>query len=160
MRCASHEHVVDLIRKSGSQVTMAVVSQSFPNNFQQQQHHQQFEPVMNAARQYATLPRKMTLGSKLPAPMPPLRDPKTTLSVGRARAKSMVAGLEVGSSSIEKDDDELQVTLKSNSAESIHQQSLSSASTPTQSGPGTSFIGLFFFHFFIILHFHNHCRFN
>jgi hypothetical protein len=28
-----------------------------------------------------------------PAPLPPRRDPKTTLSVGRARAKSMVTGL-------------------------------------------------------------------
>lgn len=37
------------------------------------------------------------LGGKLPAPLPPRRDPKTTLSVGRARAKSMVAGLEGGS---------------------------------------------------------------
>lgn len=38
-----------------------------------------------SARQCATLPRKMTLGNKMPAPMPPRRDPKTTLSVGRAR---------------------------------------------------------------------------
>lgn len=31
------------------------------------------------------------------APLPPKRDPKTTLSVGRARARSMVAGLaEIG----------------------------------------------------------------
>lgn len=52
------------------------------------------------ARQCATLPRKMPIGSKLPAPMPPRRDPKTTLSVGRARAKSMVAGLEGGNSAI------------------------------------------------------------
>lgn len=37
MRCASHERVVDLIRSSGSLVTMTVVSQTFPNNFQQQQ---------------------------------------------------------------------------------------------------------------------------
>lgn len=37
VRCASHEHVVDLIRSSGSLVTMTVVSQVFPNNFQQQQ---------------------------------------------------------------------------------------------------------------------------
>lgn len=51
-------------------------------------------------RQYATLPRKGnnnvvisgTLG-RSPAPVPPRRDPKTTLSVGRARARSMVAGL-------------------------------------------------------------------
>lgn len=70
----------------------------------------------------------------------------------------MVAGLEGGSSSVEKDDDELQAAVKSSeaadlilknfwknadkidntsSAESIHQQSLSSASTPTQGGPGT-----------------------
>lgn len=52
------------------------------------------------ARQCATLPRKMNLGGKLPAPMPPRRDPKTTLSVGRARAKSMVAGLEGGKKTI------------------------------------------------------------
>lgn len=78
----------------------------------------------------------MTVGSKLPAPMPPRRDPKTTLSVGRARAKSMVAGLEGGSGSIEKeDDDDLPGTTKSSSVESIHQQSLSSSSsTPIQSG--------------------------
>lgn len=51
-------------------------------------------------RQYATLPRKgnnnVVIGGTLgrsPAPMPPRRDPKTTLSVGRARARSMVAGL-------------------------------------------------------------------
>lgn len=37
VRCASHEHVVDMIRSSGSLVTMTVVSQLFPNNFQQQQ---------------------------------------------------------------------------------------------------------------------------
>lgn len=40
VRCASHEHVVDLIRSSGSLVTMTVVSQIFPNNFQQQQQVQ------------------------------------------------------------------------------------------------------------------------
>jgi len=51
-------------------------------------------------RQYATLPRKgnnsVAIGGTLgrsPAPIPPRRDPKTTLSVGRARARSMVAGL-------------------------------------------------------------------
>lgn len=119
---------------------MAVVSQTFPNNFQQQaaaQQRMQQQAFAGPAsgRQCATLPRKMPLGSKLPAPMPPRRDPKTTLSVGRARAKSMVAGLEGGS--IEKDDDDMPPTTKSSSAESIHQQSQSSASTPTQGGPGT-----------------------
>lgn len=135
VRCASHEHVVDLIRSSGSLVTMTVISQAFPNNFQQQQHQQQQYASTMSARQCATLPRKMTLGSKLPAPMPPRRDPKTTLSVGRARAKSMVAGLEgSGSGSIERDDDDMPGTAKSSSVESIHQQSLSSSSTPIQSG--------------------------
>lgn len=51
------------------------------------------------------------------------------------RAKSMVAGLEGGSGSIEKDDDDLNDVTKSNSVESLHQQSLSSASTPTQGTP-------------------------
>lgn len=134
MRCASHERVVDMIRSAGSLVTMTVVSQIFPNNFHQQiiaQHQQNFGVSM-VRRQCATLPRKMN-GNKLPAPMPPRRDPKTTLSVGRARAKSMVAGLEGGSII----DDDLAPTTKSSSAESLHQQSLSSASTPTQGGHGT-----------------------
>jgi len=33
------------------------------------------------------------LKGRSPAPLPPRRDPKTTLSVGRARARSMVTGL-------------------------------------------------------------------
>lgn len=33
------------------------------------------------------------VSGRSPAPAPPRRDPRTTLSVGRARAKSMVAGL-------------------------------------------------------------------
>lgn len=131
VRCASHEHVVDLIRSSGSLVKMTVVSQSFPNNFEQQMAAQQDQQSFGASvpnRQCATLPRKMG-GGRMPAPMPPRRDPKTTLSVGRARAKSMVAGLE--GSSI---DDEMTTNTKSSSAESIHQ---SASSTPTQVGPGT-----------------------
>lgn len=91
----------------------------------------------SSARQCATLPRRMNglPGGKLPAPMPPRRDPRTTLSVGRARAKSMVAGLEGGT---EKDeDDDSSNPTKSNSVESIHQQSQSAVSTPTQAGPGT-----------------------
>merc|ERR1719225_1004331 len=47
------------------------------------------------ARQYSTLPRKLHGSGKLQAlpPPPPKRDPNTTLSVGRARARSMVANL-------------------------------------------------------------------
>lgn len=137
VRCASHERVVEMIRSSGALVTMTVVSQIFPNNLHQQiiaQHQQNFGVSM-VRRQCATLPRKMN-GNRLPAPMPPRRDPKTTLSVGRARAKSMVAGLE-GGCIIDNYDDDIPQTTKSSSAESIHQQSLSSASTPTQGGLGT-----------------------
>lgn len=95
---ASHEHVVDLIRKSGELVRMTVVSPviSLPNS-QSAALLPTSQPIQ---RQYATLPRKgnnnVAIGGTLgrsPAPMPPRRDPKTTLSVGRARARSMVAGL-------------------------------------------------------------------
>ena len=50
----------------------------------------------NQSRQYSTLPRKLHgSGGKLQVqpPPPPKRDPNTTLSVGNARAKSMVANL-------------------------------------------------------------------
>ena len=67
---------------------------------------------------------------KMPAPLPPRRDPRTTLSVGRARAKSMVAGLEGGSDTLEPDDD-LSSHTKSSSVESLN------VATPTQTNPGT-----------------------
>lgn len=69
---------------------------------------------------------------KMPAPAPPQRDPKTTLSVGRARAKSMVAGLECD----DRDENDVSsatvTTNKSSSAESIHNQSQSN--TPQNGG--------------------------
>ena len=52
--------------------------------------------TQNQSRQYSTLPRKLHgSGGKLQVqpPPPPKRDPNTTLSVGKARAKSMVANL-------------------------------------------------------------------
>lgn len=91
--------------------------------------------MMNAtsnARQCSTLPRRMSGPNKMPAPAPPRRDPKTTLSVGRARARSMVAGLEGG----DLDDEDI-ILPKASSIESIHQQTQSAVSTPTQGGPGT-----------------------
>ncbi|XP_055693308.1 SH3 and multiple ankyrin repeat domains protein 3 isoform X1 [Lutzomyia longipalpis] len=137
VRAASHEHVVDLIRNSGALVSMTVISQLLPDQHGSQNgmHGGSRTPI--PTRQCATLPRHMSglipgHGGKMPAPMPPRRDPKTTLSVGRARAKSMVAGLEGGG----VDDDDLAPTTKSSSAESIH-QSQSAVSTPTQGGPGT-----------------------
>lgn len=78
--------------------------------------------VMSNARQCFTLPRRMSGPGKLPAPAPPRRDPRTTLSVGRARAKSMVAGLE--------GDDDDDILNKASSIESIHQQTQSAVSTP------------------------------
>lgn len=127
--------MVDLIRNSGALVSMTVISQLLPDQHGSQNGIQCRTPI--ATRQCATLPRHMSglipghVG-KMPAPMPPRRDPKTTLSVGRARAKSMVAGLEGGG----VDEDDLAPTTKSSSAESIH-QSQSAISTPTQGGPGT-----------------------
>ncbi|XP_049290577.1 platelet binding protein GspB isoform X2 [Anopheles funestus] len=157
--CASHEHVVDLIRNSGSLVSMTVVtlSQNFINSMMLEaseigsQHSSgsgMSTPI--SSRQCSTLPRRMNGGPpgsncKQPAPMPPRRDPKTTLSVGRARAKSMVAGLEGGGEKSVDDEDLLNAT-KSTSAESIHQaqtqllqaqQCHSAIGTPTQTGPGT-----------------------
>lgn len=87
-------------------------------------------PAMNNARQCSTLPRRMSGPGKLPAPAPPRRDPRTTLSVGRARAKSMVAGLEGNG---DEDDDD--IPTKATSIESIHQQTQSAVSTPTQGTP-------------------------
>ncbi|CAN8022810.1 unnamed protein product, partial [Ixodes persulcatus] len=79
---ASHEHVVTIIRQSGDLVAMTVVSVRGGI------------PGVTGPAQCATLPRKL---SAKKAPAPPKRDPRTTLSVGRARAKSMVAGLtEIG----------------------------------------------------------------
>lgn len=89
--------------------------------------------VPNGVRQCATLPRRMSgPGSvKMPAPLPPRRDPRTTLSVGRARAKSMVAGLEGGTDGLDVGDDDLASQTKSSSVESLNMV------TPTQTNPGT-----------------------
>ncbi|XP_020279553.1 SH3 and multiple ankyrin repeat domains protein 2-like isoform X7 [Pseudomyrmex gracilis] len=132
---ASHEHVVDLIRKSGELVRMTVVSPviSLPNS-QSAAALPTSQPIQ---RQYATLPRKgnnnVVIGGTLgrsPAPIPPRRDPKTTLSVGRARARSMVAGLEGGGERDERDDI-TSTGAKSSSAESIHMPQQSSTGSNT-----------------------------
>ncbi|XP_068907345.1 SH3 and multiple ankyrin repeat domains protein 3 isoform X6 [Tenebrio molitor] len=120
---ASHEHVVDLIRKSGDLVQMTVMSLATTATSTMPMSKSTILPgsaEIPLSRQYATLPRKMgnscgTLGRSAQAPLPPRRDPKTTLSVGRARAKSMVAGLEGG------EKEETEDITKSSSAESIHQ---------------------------------------
>ncbi|XP_045478801.1 SH3 and multiple ankyrin repeat domains protein 3 isoform X12 [Harmonia axyridis] len=121
---ASHEHVVDLIRKSGNLVQMTVVSIEPESVGGIPMSKSTFLPGGNVdvpnSRQYATLPRKIggnqgIMNRSLQAPLPPRRDPKTTLSVGRARAKSMVAGLVE-----EGEREETEDLTKSSSVESIH----------------------------------------
>ncbi|XP_030754925.1 SH3 and multiple ankyrin repeat domains protein 3 isoform X3 [Sitophilus oryzae] len=134
---ASHEHVVDLIRRSGDLVKMMVISWDPPTS--QATIHMSRSTILpgnithdqTATRQFSTLPRKMgaasnALGRSSQAPLPPRRDPKTTLSIGRARAKSLVAGLG-------GDRDETDDVAKSSSAESIQQsQGGTGNSTPVQ----------------------------
>ncbi|XP_045488227.1 SH3 and multiple ankyrin repeat domains protein 3 isoform X5 [Pieris rapae] len=132
---ASHEHVVELIRGSGALVSMTVVSLSsvatetcvVPPS--KSQGH-----LSTSGRPYAaTLPRKGA-GGRSPAPAPPRRDPRTTLSVGRARAKSMVAGLENGGEK-EESCEPLSVAGKSSSAESVQLHPGSNNGTPCLGTP-------------------------
>lgn len=123
---ASHDHVVELIQQSRELVRMTVISpimnHSSSHSTRTKLSGQSFQ------RQYATLPRKGsnninaggTLG-RSPAPLPPRRDPKTTLSIGRARARSMVAGLE-GGIEIENRNNVVPSDLKSTSIDSIYLQ--------------------------------------
>ena len=88
---ASHERVVTLIRQSGDLVSLTVVTVT-PEIMGSS------STLPNPQRQFSTLPRKPagTSGIRSPLqhpPPPPKRDPNTTLSVGRARAKSMVANM-------------------------------------------------------------------
>ncbi|CAH1235135.1 unnamed protein product [Diabrotica balteata] len=139
---ASHEHVVDLIRKSGDLVQMTVMSLGPPVCGVLPMSKSTILPggtsTIPLSSRFATLPRKAvnyggTLGRSTQAPLPPRRDPKTTLSVGRARAKSMVAGL--GGEKDETDD-----ITKSSSAESIHQSTPGSTCTSTPVQPRTASI--------------------
>ena len=76
--------VVDQIRQAGDLVAMTVVSLPEPAELA--------SLAGDRSRQFSTLPRKIsgaTVGRPPIPPLPPKRDPKTTLSVGRARARSM-----------------------------------------------------------------------
>ncbi|XP_050299249.1 protein shank isoform X2 [Anthonomus grandis grandis] len=141
---ASHEHVVDLIRKSGNLVQITVITWDPPSS-QNAMHMSrssnlpgnEFADTSNS-RQFSTLPRKMggmggTLGRSAQAPLPPRRDPKTTLSIGRARAKSLVAGLG-------GDRDETDDITKSSSAESIQQSTPTGTASSTPVQPRTASI--------------------
>ncbi|XP_076349043.1 uncharacterized protein LOC143246344 isoform X2 [Tachypleus tridentatus] len=109
---APHERAVAIIRQSGDLVAMTVVS------VQTHLTTNMSDKSATAQRQCATLPRKLSLKK---APPPPKRDPRTTLSVGRARARSLVAGLaeiEMLDRTINEYDSEGRST-KSSSIESI-----------------------------------------
>lgn len=69
--CASHEHVVDIIRNSSNVVSLTVVT--LPQNDNLVNNN----PVMSNGRNCSTLPRRMSgpVG-KLPAPAVPRRDPR------------------------------------------------------------------------------------
>ncbi|XP_045763323.1 SH3 and multiple ankyrin repeat domains protein 3 isoform X4 [Maniola jurtina] len=135
---ASHEHVVELIRSSGALVSMTVVSlhghMSNENNTCTVPTSKSQNQLSSSGRPYAaTLPRKAA-GGRSPAPAPPRRDPRTTLSVGRARAKSMVAGLENGGEK-EESCEPLSVAGKSSSAESVQLHGGSNSGTPMSGTP-------------------------
>ncbi|KAG6461745.1 hypothetical protein O3G_MSEX012818 [Manduca sexta] len=136
---ASHEHVVELIRSSGALVSMTVVSLNNANGNNENNTctvptSKSQNQLSSSGRPYAaTLPRKAA-GGRSPAPAPPRRDPRTTLSVGRARAKSMVAGLENGGEK-EESCEPLSVAGKSSSAESVQLHGGSNNGTPSSGTP-------------------------
>lgn len=114
--------MVDCIRRSGNLVQLTICSatgQTVNQSVSQSISEYALTGHSNS-RQYSTLPRKLpgtVLNSRnteypllgnvfidffLPGrpPQPPKRDPRTTLSVGRARARSMVVALnDMGTSS-------------------------------------------------------------
>ncbi|XP_026738622.1 SH3 and multiple ankyrin repeat domains protein 3 [Trichoplusia ni] len=139
--CASHEHVVELIRSSGALVSMTVVSLNNHNGNNETNTctvptSKSQNQLSSSGRPYAaTLPRKAAgAGGRAPAPAVPRRDPRTTLSVGRARAKSMVAGLENGGEK-EESCEPLSVAGKSSSAESVQLPGSSNSNTPVSGTP-------------------------
>ncbi|XP_077493882.1 SH3 and multiple ankyrin repeat domains prosap isoform X3 [Amblyomma americanum] len=165
---ATHECVVNIIRQQGDLIAMTVVSVSgsVPGATGPPQQTPSSAPssapgseagaapssstvappqangsIAGGYRQCATLPRKL---SAKKAPAPPKRDPKTTLSVGRARAKSMVAGLtdiEVLDRTLNEYDSEGRST-KSSSIESIPKQNGASAPVSNSaSAPATATAG-------------------
>uniref|UniRef100_A0A6A7G4R8 SH3 and multiple ankyrin repeat domains protein 3 n=1 Tax=Hirondellea gigas TaxID=1518452 RepID=A0A6A7G4R8_9CRUS len=109
---ASHEHVVNLIRKSNDLVEMTVVtSAGGDDGIMVGSFGLQKPPLLQGGhnssvkRGCQTLPRKHNFSrsasqTSVP-PIPPPRDPSTSLSVGRARARSVVAGIQHQTDAIE-----------------------------------------------------------
>lgn len=82
MAAASHERVVELIRRSGELVQMTVVSLGPP-------------PGTSSTGSVSTLPRPATLGRR--APLPPRRDPATSLSAATAPRTASIRARPVSS---------------------------------------------------------------
>ncbi|CAL8078487.1 unnamed protein product [Orchesella dallaii] len=126
----SHESVVDLIRKSADLVSMTVVGLSYPQALQQENCKPGSPASLTcdanssgtpkAQYHFATLPRKYSGSGGPNVPSPPRRDPNTSLSVGRARAKSMVAALaDLGDGANHVSSSGENVSTKSSSVDSI-----------------------------------------
>ncbi|CAG7837356.1 unnamed protein product [Allacma fusca] len=125
---SSHETVVDLIRKSGELVSLTVVGLSLASAIIEENSKpgspssltcdQGSSGTPKAQYHFATLPRKFSGSSGASVPSPPRRDPTTSLSVGRTRAKSMVAAL-ADLSGANHSNAEGGVGTKSNSVDSI-----------------------------------------
>ncbi|XP_040569344.1 uncharacterized protein Prosap isoform X2 [Lepeophtheirus salmonis] len=127
---ASHETVVNLIRKSGDSVALTIVTINIDHIREMEYSNGGSPASISKARAYSTLPRKMQGRSMVAPPPPPKRDPSTTLSVGRAKARSMVANLaalEVLDRAINEHD--------SNSIENKFNIELLPSSSPKMSSP-------------------------
>ncbi|CAG0888294.1 unnamed protein product [Darwinula stevensoni] len=82
---APHEVVVERIKESGDRVKMTVVTVL--------DEPREGDVETPGPRPWATLPRNINMGRSPLAPPVPRRDPRTSLSVGRARARSFVGTL-------------------------------------------------------------------
>ena len=95
---ASHEQVVNLIRKSGDLVSLTMVTVTINYPGVGGGVGGAVSGTLPNPKHFSTLPRKPAFGGGARSPLqhpppPPKRDPTTTLSVGRARAKSMIANM-------------------------------------------------------------------